>query len=108
MGLELAIASLAVGLASAGLEHNASRQANREAKDARRDQAYRAGQESLRLQQTKDANDATAAARLARLRQQAAIASGNGTDQTVATGPMGLAATQSYPTGPQPLKKLGA
>jgi hypothetical protein len=107
MGLEV-IAGLAIAALGTGLQVNASRQAARETKDARRDQAYQAGRKQAQLDETQRANDATAAARLSRLRQRAALASNTGSDQTIATGPMGLSQTQGAATGPQPLKKLGA
>jgi hypothetical protein len=107
MGIE-AIVGLAIAAAGTGYQIHSSREAARESKDVRRDQAYQAGRRQAELSEAQQANDATAAARLARLRQRAALASNTDYGDTIKTGPMGLSATQAAPTGPQPLKKLGA
>lgn len=103
MGLEVA---LIAGAIAAGTQVYASREQARDAKGARREQAYQASRQQAQLDETQKANDATAAARLARMRQRAALSGGN--ESTIATSPMGLSATQTPTTGPQPLKKLGA
>ena len=109
MGIEtiLAIGGLALAAAGTGAQVAASRDASRDSRDARRDQENAMRQRTAQLDEAQKANDATAAARLARMRQRAALSANTGYDQTIATGPMGLAATQAA-TGPQPLKKLGA
>lgn len=103
MGIEtvVAIAGLAAAAASTGNEVYQSQRAEEKSDDA-------AAAQKKRINDLEAQQDATAAARTARLRQVAALAGKQGYGSTVATSPRGLSATQSAPTGPQPLTKLGA
>jgi hypothetical protein len=115
MGLEtvIAIASIAAAAAGTGAEVYSSQQAADASNKQRKEAASMAQRNAAQLAEKQSQNDATAAARLARLRQRAFLAnSGQNNDQTVATSPMGLAATQGGSGGgyaaPKPLQKLGA
>jgi hypothetical protein len=115
MGIETAIAIIGIAAAAAGTgaEVYSSQQAADKSDKARKDSEAMAKRNAAQLAETQNQNDATAAARLARLRQRAFLAiSGQNNDQTIATSPMGLAATQGASGGgysaPKPLQKLGA
>jgi hypothetical protein len=113
MGLEIgtaiALAGVLASAAGTGAAIYNGIESKNEAAAAGRAQARDARKRQTELENAQAANDATAAARMARMRQRASIASNQGYDQTIATSPLGLASTQSGgATGPQPLKKLGA
>jgi hypothetical protein len=114
MGIETAIAIIGIAAAAAGTgaEVYSSQQAADKSDKARKDSEAMAKRNAAQLAETQNQNDATAAARLARLRQRAFLANGQNNDQTIATSPMGLAATQGASGGgysaPKPLQKLGA
>lgn len=109
MGIEtiIAIGALAATAAGTGAQVAQSRDAARDSRDARRDQAYQSGRKQLALEESQKANDATASARSARLRQRAVLAGMS--DKTIATSPLGLTQTQGTPAAAAPLlKSLGA
>ena len=98
----IAIAGAVAAAASTGAEVYNQQQTRADAADA--NAAARKQKNEIASQQ-----DATAQARVARMRQVAAVSSMRD-QQTVASSPLGLTATQSGGGygGSQPLKKLGA
>ena len=85
-------ASIGLGIAQAG-----------DARDARNRQQAAVDQQNAKLAETQKQNDATAAARTARLRQRALLSGAQGVDSTIATSPLGL--SSSGAPAVTPLKK---
>ncbi len=108
MGIEtIALVGLAVSAAAAGTQAYQSERAADKSDDARKKQEGAMRLNQARLDEAQKQNDATAAARVARMRQRAILSAG-GQSSTIATSPLGLSATQGSGGGPQPLKSLGA
>jgi hypothetical protein len=107
MGIEtaVAIAGIAASAVGTGAGIYTAVDSRDQAAAASRAQARDARKRQMELENAQASNDATAAARMARMRQRALIAGNQGYDQTIATSPLGLAPTQS---GPKPLMKLGS
>ncbi len=109
MGIEtvIAIAGLAVAAAGTGAEVKSSQDAKAAAKDTQNEQEQAVRDQNAQLASEQQKNDATMAAKSARMRQRALLAGSQGNASTIATSPLGLAPTAA--TGTQPLKtNLGA
>lgn len=92
MGIEtiIAIGALAATAAATGEQVHQSQVAKADTKDAKRDAEGAARAQEAKLQNAKLQTDATQAARVARMRQQAAVGASAGYDSTIATSPLGL------------------
>ncbi len=104
MGLELAL--IGAALAGTAAQVHSSRQQGRDAKGARREQAFQASRNMASLEEEKQRNNATDAARQARLRLRAGLSGATGNSQTVSTSPLGLATQDQGGAGGY--TKLGA
>lgn len=92
MGIEVAL--IAAAVAGTAAQVYSSREQSRDARGARREQAFQASRNQANLEESQRKNDATAAARQARLRQRALLASATGNNETIGTSPLGLSTQQ--------------
>jgi hypothetical protein len=109
MGIEtvIAIAGLAIAAGGTAAEVKTSQDAKAAAKDTQHEQEAAVRDQNAQLASEQAKNDATLAAKSARMRQRALLAGSQGSASTIATSPLGLAPAGA--NGTQPLKtNLGA
>lgn len=101
VGIETAllIGGLVAAGVGTGVQVHQSQVAAGQAKDAQHKQEAAVRQQQSALADQTAKNDATTAARTARLRQKALLGSMQGNDQTIGTSPLGLAGNASGGAG---------